>query len=108
MVEEQTEKNNWLVKWFKNLRNTKKNFQKVRASPYASLNFTLKVRKIIIACLIPWLCYMTYSMVTKIRANGMMRTIQTAFTMKKEVQLDLLFFYLGPNEFSLWSTLNNK
>jgi hypothetical protein len=76
MVEQQTAENNWLVKWFSNLKNTKKNFQKVRASPYASLILALKARKLIIGGLIPWLLYMTYSMVSKIHVNGIAGTIQ--------------------------------
>jgi len=76
MVEKQTPENNWFLKWWANMKNTKKNFQKVRASPYASLTLALKARKIIIGCLIPWLLYMTYSMVTKIHANGFAGTFQ--------------------------------
>lgn len=76
MAELQTAENNWLVKWWTNLKNTKKNYQKVRASPFASLTLALKARKLIIAGLIPWLIYMTYSMVTKIHSNGFSGTFQ--------------------------------
>lgn len=76
MVEQQTAENNWLVKWFSNLKNTKKNFQKVRSSPFASLTLALKARKLILAGLIPWLIYMTWNMVSKVHANGISGTIQ--------------------------------
>jgi hypothetical protein len=76
MVEKQTAKNNWLVAWFTNLRNTKKNIKKVSASPYARLTLALKARKIIIGILTPWLIYMTYSMVVGIHASGVAGTFQ--------------------------------
>jgi amino acid permease len=41
-----------LVRWFRNLKNTKKNWGKVKASPYASLVFALKARKLIVGLLI--------------------------------------------------------
>lgn len=72
----QTAENNWFLKWISNLKNTKKNYQKVRASPYASLTLALKARKLIIGLLIPWLLYMTYSMISKIRVDGVMGTFQ--------------------------------
>lgn len=76
MVEKQTSQNNWLVAWFTNLRNTKKNIKKVQASPYARLTLALKARKIIIGFLVPWLLWMTYSMVAGIRASGIAGTFQ--------------------------------
>ena len=54
--------NNPLKKWFINLKNTKKNWKIVKSSPYASLVLALKARKIIVACLIPFLIYMGIDM----------------------------------------------
>jgi hypothetical protein len=81
MTEEQTAKNNWLLKWLKNMKNTKANFKKVRASPYASLTFSLKIRKLVIYMLIPWLAYLGYKMVAGIRLDGFMGTFQKVVSM---------------------------
>lgn len=70
---------NWLVEWFKNLSNTKKNWGKVKSSPYASLTFALKVRQVIIGLLIPYLLWFTYTMIRDYHANGMMLTIGRLF-----------------------------
>jgi hypothetical protein len=75
-IEKQTAENNWFLKWWSGIKNTKKNYEKVRSSPYASLTLALKARKLIIGLLIPWLIYMTYSMVTKMNVNGVAGTIQ--------------------------------
>lgn len=69
-------KSNWLVKYFRNIKNTKKNWNKVRASPYASLELGLKARKIILAILIPWIAYLGYKMIVGMRADGIMGFIQ--------------------------------
>jgi hypothetical protein len=71
---------NWFINWWKNIRNTKKNWNKVKASPYASLNLALKFRYFVIIPLIAYLIYMTYSMVIHYHANGMMLTIGRIFT----------------------------
>ena len=55
MVEKQTAENNSVVRWFTNIKNTKKNYKTVKSSPYASLVFALKVRKLIIYPLIAFL-----------------------------------------------------
>ncbi len=80
MAEKQTKDNNWLLKWWHNTKNTKKNWKKVKSSPFASLTLALKARQIIIGCLIPYLLYMTWNMVTKIRINGVMGFIQKVIT----------------------------
>lgn len=67
--------NNWLVKWWRNMRNTKKNFKKVQASPFAMLNLKYKVTKIIIIPLMIWLGYMTYAMLRDYSVNGFMNTV---------------------------------
>lgn len=72
----QTAQNNWFLKWLSDIKNTKKNYQKVRASPYASLTLALKARKLIIGLLIPWLLYMTYKMIVGVRVDGFMGTFQ--------------------------------
>jgi len=66
--------------WWKNLKNTKQNYKKVRASPYASLKIALKVRQIVVWIIIPILVYMTYSLVKHAPKNGMMTTITNLFT----------------------------
>jgi hypothetical protein len=69
-------KNNWILKYFRNIKNTKKNWKKVRASPYASLELGLKARKIILAILLPWLAYMGYKLVIGVKTVGFMGTFQ--------------------------------
>ena len=76
MTEQQTRENNWLLKWWYNVTHTKSNIKKVKASPYASLTFSLKIRKIIIYLLIPWLIYLGYDMISGIRMAGFMGTFQ--------------------------------
>jgi hypothetical protein len=66
---------NFLVDWWKNITHTKKNWKKVRSSPYASLILAYKARKIIIGLLIPYLIYMTYKLVINYHASGMMLTV---------------------------------
>lgn len=78
--EDPTIKNNWFLKWFRNVKNTKKNWKKVRASPYASLELGLKARKIILAILLPWLAYMGYKLVTGVRADGFTGLLQKLFS----------------------------
>ena len=75
----QRRKNNWVLNIFRNLKNTKKNFKKVKGSPYASMSFVLKAKKLIIAFLIPYLIYMFYRMITKVRVEGFMGTVQKLF-----------------------------
>ncbi|MCK9430212.1 MAG: hypothetical protein M0R17_09435 [Candidatus Omnitrophica bacterium] len=67
------------LNWWRNIRNTKKNWNKVRASPFASLTLAYKARKIIIGLLIPYLIYMTFKMVKNYAAVGLMGTIGKAF-----------------------------
>lgn len=66
------EKINPFKKKFIDIKNTRKNWKKVKSSPYASLVLTLKARKIIIGILIPYLAYMTYKMVMNYTASGFM------------------------------------
>lgn len=65
-------KKNPLINWFKNVRNTKKNWTKVRASPYASLTLAIKFRKIVIGVVIAYMAYMTFDMVKKYPGTGFM------------------------------------
>lgn len=69
---EKKQEKNWLKEWWGNLRNTKKNFQKVRASPYASLVFALKVRKMILIPLILFIIWKGYTMIRDYHASGFM------------------------------------
>jgi hypothetical protein len=72
-------KSNPLKNYWNNLKNTKKNWGKVRASPYASLSFALKARKIIIGLLIPYIAYMIFNMVTNLNGSGPMFIFQRVF-----------------------------
>jgi hypothetical protein len=71
--------NNPIKNWFINLKNTKKNYQKVKGSPYASLIFALKVRKIIIGILIPFIAWRIWDMVMNFRGSGYMGTFTKLF-----------------------------
>lgn len=73
-------KTNPIKNWFLNLKNTKKNWKKVRASPYASLTLGLKARKIIVGLLVPYLLYMTYRMIKNYHATGLVGTLGKLFT----------------------------
>lgn len=64
---------NPLQKWFYNLTHVKKNLKKVRASPYASLSFGLKVRKAVIIPLIGFLIYQGINMIINYRGHGFMQ-----------------------------------
>lgn len=68
--------NNPFMNWWNNLRNTKKNWNKVKASPFASLTLALKARKIIIGLLIPYILWMVYNMVVNFRGQGVMLIFQ--------------------------------
>lgn len=75
-----SKKDNWLIKYFKNIRNTKKNWNKVRASPYASLELGLKARKIILGILIPWILYLGYKLVVGVKVTGIVGILQQLFS----------------------------
>ena len=64
---EKIKENNWI-------KNSISNFKKIKASPYASLVFALKVRKIIIGVLSIYLAYMGFNMVKNYQATGFMGT----------------------------------
>jgi len=74
------QKTNPIKNWFYNIFHARKNWKKVKASPYASLTLALKARKLIIGILIPYLAYMTYQMISNYRVTGMMGLIQKLFT----------------------------
>jgi hypothetical protein len=69
-------KTNPIIKYFQNIRNTKKNWKKVKSSPYASLELGLKARKIILGLLIPWILYLGFNLVRNVRATGFMGIFQ--------------------------------
>lgn len=73
------ESKNFFKKWWNNITHTRKNWKKVRASPFASLTLAYKARIIIIGLLIPYLLWMTYKMVRDYHAVGMMGTIGRLF-----------------------------
>lgn len=70
---------NPIKKWFGNLRNVKKNWGKVRGSPYASLVFALKARQIIIWPLIIFIAWRIYDMVANFRGSGAMAVVTKLF-----------------------------
>ena len=69
------QKNNPVGKWLTDVKNTKKNWGKVRASPYASLTLAIKFRKVIIGIVISYIAYMTFDMVRKFPGTGFMNLI---------------------------------
>ena len=71
-----TKKPNPIIKYFQNLKNTKQNWKKVKASPYASLELGLKGRKIILGILIPWILYLGFNLVRNVRTSGFMGIVQ--------------------------------
>ncbi|MDD4110169.1 MAG: hypothetical protein PHS54_01295 [Clostridia bacterium] len=71
------EKNNKnpVVNWWNNLKNTKKNYQKVKSSPYASLVFALKVRKMILIPLILFIIWKGYDTIRSYNVDGVMGVV---------------------------------
>jgi hypothetical protein len=65
-------KGNPIKKWWNNLKNTKKNFKKVQSSPYASLVFALKVRKMILIPLILFIIWKGYDTIKNYNIDGVM------------------------------------
>ena len=58
-----------------NLKNAPKNWKKVKASPYASLEFSLKVRKVIVFALIVYIAISGINMAINYRAVGFMSVV---------------------------------
>jgi len=61
--------------WWNNIRHTKQNYKKVRASPYASLVFALKIRKMILIPLILFIAWKGYDIISNYHAAGFMNTV---------------------------------
>lgn len=70
---------NPIKNWWNNMRNIKKNWGKVKGSPFASLNFAMKVRKILVGILIPYIAWSIYNMVINFRGSGIMGTVNRLF-----------------------------
>jgi len=66
------EKKNPLQLWWYNLTHVRKNYKKVRSSPYASLLLALKLRKIILVPIILLICWRGFVMIRDYRADGFM------------------------------------
>lgn len=66
---------NLVKNWWNNVKNTKKNYQKVRSSPYASLVFALRIRKMILIPLIIFIIWKGYDMIINYHASGFMNTV---------------------------------
>jgi hypothetical protein len=75
---EENKKKNPFKEWWYNITHIRKNYKKVQSSPYASLLFALKVRKVVIGLLIPYLIYMCVKMVLDYSARGFMQTFGRA------------------------------
>jgi hypothetical protein len=58
--------------WWNNLKNTRKNYKKVKSSPYASLLFAIKVRKMILIPLILFIIWKGIQMVINYKVDGFM------------------------------------
>ena len=69
------EQSNPVKEWYGNIKNTKKNFKKVKGSPYASLVFALKVRKMILIPLMLFIAWKGYDIITNYNADGLMNTV---------------------------------
>lgn len=63
------------VEFVENIKNTKKNLEKVKSSPYATLVFIQKVRKMIVFPLILFVAWKGYDIVTGYHADGFMNTV---------------------------------
>jgi len=68
-----------LEDWWYNVTHIKKNITKVKASPYATLAFTLKIRKMILIPLILFIIYRGYDMIVNFSGSGVMGLIQKIF-----------------------------
>jgi hypothetical protein len=86
---------NPIKKWWYDITHIRKNYKKVQASPYASLAFALKARKLIIGLIIPYLIFMCYRMVVRYHASGIMQTFGRAVTIA-------IFAYLI---YRMWKTI---
>ena len=64
--------------WTENIKNAKGNWKKIKNSPFASLSFSLKVRKIIVALLIAYIGWSGFWMVWNFRAEGFMNILGKA------------------------------
>lgn len=80
MEKEKINNKNPIVNWWNNLKNAKKNYKKVQSSPYASLVFALKIRKMILFPLIGWIIWMGINMVINSSGHGAMQWVQRIIT----------------------------
>jgi len=78
MEQKEKNKNKSIKNWWYNLTHVRSNYKKVQSSPYASLLFALKVRKFIVALLIPYIIYMCVKMVIDYSGKGFMQTFGRA------------------------------
>lgn len=69
------EQSNPVKDWWNNVKNTKQNYQKVKASPYASLVFRNKIAKMIIFPLIGFLIWKGYDTIINYNVDGFMNTV---------------------------------
>lgn len=74
MENNQKPKVNYFKRQFENIKNTRKNIKIIQASPYARMALSMKVRKWVIAILIPWIIYLGYRAFSNMPANGIAGT----------------------------------
>lgn len=75
---EKNKKKTGIEEWWYNITHIKKNITKVKASPYATLAFSLKVRKMILIPLIAFIIFRGYDMIVNFRGSGIMGLFQKA------------------------------
>jgi len=64
----------FIPRW-KDIKNVKKNWKTVKGSPVASLTFALQIRKMFVAFIILYICYMGFNMIKDYNATGITGTI---------------------------------
>jgi hypothetical protein len=90
-------KNNPVSKFFGNIKDTKKNWTKVRASPYASLSLSLKFRKVVIAIILPIIAYTIFNMVRKAPQNGFMGIVTNVISVGVGLYICWMIYRTIPN-----------
>lgn len=71
---------NPIKEWWYNIKHTKQNYKKVKASPYASLVFSLKVRKMVLVPIMILIAWRGFNMVMNIKGSSFMDIFQRVFT----------------------------
>jgi hypothetical protein len=75
MKKQKTNNKNPIQNWWYNLTHIKKNYKTVKSSPYASLLFAIRIRRIIVWMLIPYIAYRGVKMVLDYQVGGFMNLV---------------------------------